>query len=98
MKLLLLAIIPIWLISSCGTLKELRPQDYIYKIENNKACYYKTIKDLSEGKDVICKDFKELDGWLIINADKLKEILTKGVDELIAIKNQSKPVPLPITK
>jgi hypothetical protein len=70
----------------------------VYKIVNGKPCFYKTVKDLAEGKDVICKEVKDLEGWLVIYPEKLKEVLTSGVDQLIAIKNQSKPVPLPITK
>ena len=90
MKLTLLATSLILLIS-CGTLKELRPIDYIYKIGNGKPCFYKTIKDLQENKNVVCKEWKDLDGWLVVAPEKLKEILTTGVDQLIAIKNQNKP-------
>ena len=87
----------ILLISGCGTLKNLKPHEYIYTINLRDdvayACYYKKIKDFAEQNEekLRCKDFKDLEGWLLIHPQKLKEKLTKGLDELLRIKEDSKP-------
>lgn len=85
-------------IVSCGTLKELSPKDYVYKIvkapiaQKIMPCYYRTVQDLAQNKNLRCiENLDDLEGWLVIHPEKLKQFLTQGVDELIAIQNQEKP-------
>jgi hypothetical protein len=78
-------------ILSCANLSKLKPTDYVYQINDSKACFYDSVKALTNKNPKTCVEFKDLEGWLVLHPDKLKEFLTKGVDELIAIKNQEKP-------
>jgi hypothetical protein len=81
----------IFLISSCAI--PIKPTDMIYQIGivEGKACYYDNIKDLEkkDPKKVICKEFKEFDNtWYLINIAKWREILNKGIDQLIIEKSK----------
>lgn len=99
MKLRLLKILWILSISSCATIKDIKPYKIIYEVRNNKACYYKDIGDIKDGK-MVCKEFSELDGiWYVVNGQNLKEMLTRGVDEMIdnsqrqrQVESQVKPI------
>ena len=86
MKLTALLISLIWL-TSCVTLK---PSDYVYQIIDNKICYFDKIEDIQK-KKAMCKEMKDLNGWMVISPEKLKEVLTKGVEDLLIIKLQDKP-------
>jgi hypothetical protein len=83
----------ICLISSCETLKKLDPKDIVYQAMGGKACFYDNIADLEKKKPktLVCKELSELEGRLIIDPIKLKEILTQGIDQLITEKNQDIP-------
>jgi hypothetical protein len=70
-------------------MKHLKPTDFVYAVVEGKACYYKTLEDLAKKDKVTCKEWKELEGWLVIHPVKMKEVMNKGLDELSSIKDIS---------
>jgi hypothetical protein len=77
------------LLSISCSMKHLRPSDYVYAVLDGKACYYKTLEDLAKKDKITCKEWKELEGWLVIHPVKLKEVMTRGLDELSTIQKAS---------
>jgi hypothetical protein len=86
---ILLILLTIFSVNNCTTIK---PQDYVYEIHNGQACYYKTIQDLAQNKNIKCQeDFKDLEGWKVIHPTHLKELMMKAVEE--TTKNMYQQVP-----
>jgi hypothetical protein len=85
----ILLLLTILLIASCNTLK---PYQYIYEIKDNTACYYKTVQDLAQNKNIQCKPIDAtLNGWKIIHPDNLKELTSKAIEEMTKSMYQSQP-------
>jgi len=88
MKLILIAV----LLLGCSTLKDLKIQDAVSTIKNEKICYEVPDGFLGLKVKEICEtDLKKYEGALVLFPDKMQEIFNVLIERLKKEAEKNKP-------